>query len=186
MGDSLRLYLGLLVLVSSSGCVLIAPLDDHLTAEKLGVFEDAGAGDVSDDERAPDSAFADPDVASDVTPADAPGDAPTDACSPHDDGFGHTWVDCVAPGTYTYAEALAACRTWLPFRADAGIYNEAGACYYGPSLETQCGARTVSSGPVGAGIENAAWTIEGPATGRVVKYASGSVVCPTASDLPWR
>jgi hypothetical protein len=102
-----------------------------------------------------------------------------DGCVPttHNDGFGHTWVDCTAVPPYTEAEALAACAAY----ASAHGVTSAGYC-----VTTPCSDAAATA--VCATVDNnvAGWAWEGSGAGHVAG-GSGSVSCPcpTASDPTW-
>jgi hypothetical protein len=105
--------------------------------------------------------------------ADADGcECPTPGCcgaacqSPHHDGLGQTFYDCVPTGTHDHDQALEACAA---FTGDATLCHVISAC---SNAKTACsdGAPTC-----------ACWTWTGPSSGHVEDSGQPAPACPCPS-----
>ena len=142
------------------GCYGNPPCD-----EALGSLGDAGAvGPGTDATVGPSDAT----VAGDATHKDAQPDAgdddasAADACTlyHHADGFGRGWFDCVPLGTYSQAEAEAACAAYIAMTDGGWTCGNPGGPICGTN--TAWGATTQTAAP------NIYWVYQGPDQGVVM------------------
>lgn len=105
-----------------------------------------------------------------------PTEAGGDACAVvhHDDGQGQSWADCSPLGTYTEAEALAACTAAYGASAFCSAPHICGTGTAGdPSFHAICGSVVC-------------WAYDGPYVGMVTLPASGGCPRSGASMAAWR
>lgn len=106
-----------------------------------------------------------------------PGDAGSDGCVLHDhvDGFGDGWKDCAPLGTYTLAEAMAACNAYRVTHAGGYCLSNTPAC--------EPGTVTWSSPS-----SKASWRFQGstgPGSASETRDGGG-FVCPEDGAAQWQ
>ena len=100
------------------------------------------------------------------------------ACTPvtHDNGVGQTWQDCVPLGTYTRAQATAACNAYLLFAPSCSYGNrclpiDCGGGQGAVNFVSQCGGYQVS------------WLYSGQ--NAAVGHVGLKTACATSQDPTW-